>query len=161
MLWGTFGSQVRAAVQTEEDGVATKTDFTADEWQALQWAVTDTMTYLTMADPGFWDMFKEANAAAHYIAGVKQTSESALVRQLASEIKSKRDKEVTGNPTDMSGEVVDRVNEAVKIVSDKAPDDVAAFKAFIIGVAKATAEAAKGTGPTEAQAISKLEAALG
>ena len=86
MLWGTFGSQACAAVQTEEDGVANKTDFTADEWQALQWAVTDTMTYLTMADPGFWDMFKEANAAAHYIAGVKQTSESALVRQLASEI---------------------------------------------------------------------------
>jgi hypothetical protein len=158
---GTVGSQAGDAVQTKEDGVATKADFTADEWQTLQWAVTDTMTYLTMADPGFWDMFKEANAAAHYIAGVKQASESALVRELAGEIKSKRDKEVTGNPTDMSGEVVDRVNEAVKIVSGKAPEDVEAFKAFVIGVAKATAEAAKGTGPTEAQAISKLEAALG
>jgi hypothetical protein len=148
-------------VPTEEDGVATKADFTADEWQALQWAVADTMTYLTMADPGFWDMFKEANAAAHYIAGTRQTSESALVRELAGEIKPRRDKEVTGDPTDMSGEVVDRVTEAVKIVSSKAPEDVEAFKAFIIGVAKATAEAAKGTGPTEAQAISKLEAALG
>jgi len=141
--------------------MATKTDFTPDEWQTLRWAVTDTMVYLTMADPGFWDTFKEANAAAHYMAAAKQTSESALVRELAADIKAKRDKEVSGNPTDVSGAVIARVNEAVKIISGKAPEDLEGFKAFIIGVAKATAEAAKGTGPTEAQAISKLEAALG
>ena len=141
--------------------MATKTDFTPDEWQTLRWAVTDTMIYLSMADPGFWDTFKEANAAAHYMAAAKQTSESALVRELAADIKAKRDKEVSGNPTDVSGEVIERVSEAVKIVSDKAPEDLEGFKAFIIGVAKATAEAAKGTSPTEAQAIAKLEAALG
>jgi hypothetical protein len=140
--------------------MATKTDFTPDEWQTLRWAVTDTMVYLSMADPGFWDTFKEANAAAHYMAAAKQTSESALVRQLAGDVKAKRDKEVSGNPTDVSGEVIERVNEAVKIVSGKAPEDLEGFKAFIIGVAKATAEAAKGTSPTEAQAIAKLEAAL-
>ena len=61
----------------------------------------------------------------------------------------------------MSGEVIERENEAVQIVSGKAPEDLEGFKAFIIGVAKATAEAAKGTGPTEAAAIAKLEAALG
>ena len=61
----------------------------------------------------------------------------------------------------MSGEVIERVNDAVKIISGKAPEDLEGFKAFIIGVAKATAEAAKGTGPTEAEAIAKLEAALG
>ena len=141
--------------------MATKASFTEEEWRTLQWAVTDTMTYLSMADPGFWDMFKEANAAAHYIAAARQTSPSALVRELAADIKTKRDKEVSGNPTDMSGEVVERVSEAVAIVAGKAPEDLEDFKTFVVGVAKATAEAAKGTGPTEAQAISKLEAALG
>ena len=141
--------------------MATKASFTQEEWRTLQWAVTDTMTYLSMADPGFWDMFKEANAAAHYIAAAKQTSPSPLVRELAADIKTKRDKELSGNPTDMSGEVVERVNEAVAIVAGKAPEDLEGFKAFVVGVAKATAEAAKGTGPTEAQAIAKLEAALG
>ena len=68
---------------------------------------------------------------------------------------------MSGNPTDVSGEVIERVNEAVKIVSGKAPEDLEGFKTFIIGVAKATAEAAKGTATTEAQAIAKLEAALG
>jgi translation initiation factor 2B subunit (eIF-2B alpha/beta/delta family) len=141
--------------------MATKMAFTSAEWQTLQWAVTDTMTYLSLADPGFWDMFKEANAAAHYIAAAKQTSESVLVRELAADIRTKRDKEVSGNPTNVSGEVIERVNEAVKIVSAKAPEDLEGFKAFIIGVAKATAQAAKGTGPTELRAISKLEKALG
>lgn len=140
--------------------MATKADFTELEWRALQWAITDTMAYLSMADPGFWDMFKEASGAAHYIAGVKAASESTLVRELAADIKTKRDKAVSRNPTDMSGEVVGRVGEAVQIVSSKAPEDLDAFKAFVIGVAKATAEAAKGTGPTEAAAIAKLEAAL-
>jgi len=141
--------------------MATKASFTQEEWRTLQWAVTDTMTYLSMADPGFWDMFKEANAAAHYIAAARQTSPSALVRELAADIKTKRDKELSGNPTDMSGEVVERVGEAIAIVAGKAPEDLDGFKAFVVGVAKATAEAAKGTGPTEAQAIAKLEAALG
>ena len=141
--------------------MASETEFTSAEWQILQWAVTDTMTYLSMADPGFWDMFKEANAAAHYIAAAKQSSKSTLVRQLAADIRTKCDKEVAGNPTDVSGALIDRVSEAVKIVSGKAPEYLEGFKSFIIGVAKATAEAAKGTGPTEAAAIAKLEAALG
>jgi hypothetical protein len=141
--------------------MATKTTFTSVEWQTLQWAVTDTMAYLSMADPGFWDMFKEASGAAKYIAGIKVTSENVLVRELAGDIHTKHDKEVSGNPADVSGEVIARVTEAAKLVTDKAPEDLDAFKAFVIGVAKATAAAAKGTGPTEAAAIAKLEAALG
>lgn len=141
--------------------MATKAEFSEVEWQTLQWAVTDTMTYLSMADPGFWEMFKEASGAARYIAGIKASGENALVRELAADVKTKRDKAVTGNPADVSGEVIARVSEAVELVSNKAPEDLDAFKRFIIGVAKATAEAAEGTGPTEAAAIAKLEAALG
>lgn len=138
-----------------------KADFTEAEWQTLRWAVADTMAYLSMADPGFWEMFKEAGGAAKYVAGVKASSESTLVRELADDIKTKRDKAVSANPADVSGAVIDRVTEAVKIVANKAPADLEAFKGFIVGVAKATAEAADGTGPTEAEAIAKLEAALG
>jgi hypothetical protein len=141
--------------------MAAKTDFTEAEWQTLQWAVADTMASLSMADPGFWEMFKEASGAAKYIAGIKASSESVLVRELAADIRTKRDRAVSANPADVSGQVIGRVSEAVKIVAGKAPEDLDAFKGFIIGVAKATAAAAKGTGPTEAAAIAKLEEALG
>jgi hypothetical protein len=141
--------------------MAIKADFTPEEWETLQWAVTDTMAYLSMADRGFWDTFKEANAAAHFIADTRADSLSLLVRDLASDVKGKRDKEVTANPTDMAGEVAERVSEAVALISDKAPDELPAFKEFIVGIAKATAEAAGGIGETEAAAIEKVKAALG
>jgi len=141
--------------------MATKSVFTEAEWQTLEWAVADTMAYLSMADPGLWDTFKEAKGAAKYISGVKVAGEDVLVRELAGDIHAKRDKALSGNPTDIADEVIDRVSEALAIVAAKAPEDVAAFKTFILGVAKATAEAAKGIGPNEAAAIGKLEAALG
>ena len=141
--------------------MASRADFTDDEWRVLEMAVSDTMAWLTMSDPGFWEMFKEAKGAAKFISSVKVASESLLVRQLADELKMKRDKALSANPTDMASEVIARVGDAAAIVANKAPDDLPAFKEFIVGVAKATAEAAEGVGPSEAAAIAKLEAALG
>ena len=141
--------------------MATKADFTGAEWQVLQWAVADTMTYLSMADPGFLDTFKEANGAARYIAEVKTSSECLLVRELADDARTRHDKALSHDSANVAGETIGRIGLAVDILSRKAPEDLDAFKDFIIGVAKATAEAAKGTGPSEAAAIAKLEATLG
>ena len=141
--------------------MATKADFSGAEWQVLQWAVADTMTYLSLADPGLWDTFKEASGAARYMAEMKTSSESVLIRELAGDARTRRDKAVTGDPANVAGEAIGRVELAVSILSGKAPEDLDAFKDFIIGVAKATAEAAKGIGPGEAAAIAKLEATLG
>jgi hypothetical protein len=141
--------------------MATKADFSEAEWQVLRWAVSDTMAYLSMADPGLWDTFKEAGAAAKYMAGIKVAGDNALMRELAGDTNMKRDKEVAGNPADIAGEVVERVTEAAELVANKAPEDLEAFKALVIGVAKATAAAAKGTGPAEVAAIERLEKTLG
>ena len=141
--------------------MATKADFTPEEWQVFQWAVLDTMAYMAMAEKGFWDTFKETTAAAKYLADAKANSTSPFVRDLAGDIRTKKDKDVTGNPTDMAGEVVERVGEAAGIVAGKAADELEAFKEFVLGVAEATAAAADGVGPTEAQAIEKIRAALG
>ncbi len=142
--------------------MATKAVFDPNEWQTLQWAVTDTMAYLSLADAGFWDTFKEASAAARFLSGVKTYNENVLVRELAGDIKVDRDKAtVSGSQVDLAERVSARVSEAAQLVRAKAPEDAEAFKAFVLGVAKATAEAAKGVNPAEAAAIAKLEAALG
>ncbi|MEZ5126774.1 MAG: hypothetical protein R2826_11135 [Thermoleophilia bacterium] len=140
--------------------MAAKAAFSEDEWQTLRWAASDTLAYLSLADPGFFDAFKEANAAAKFIAGIKMQGDNTLMRELAGDLGLKTDRDLVRNPTDISGEVVERVREAAAIITAKAPEDLAAFKAFILGLAKATAEAAKGTDPHEAAAIAKLEAAL-
>ena len=134
--------------------------FTDDEWHILQWAVTDTIAYVSMADPGFWDTFKEATAAAKFTAAAKADSGSPLVHDLAGDIKMGHDKQVSHDRADMAGEVVARVQEAAAIVAAKSPADLAAFKSFLLGVAQATAEASKGVGEHEATALAKLQDAL-
>ncbi len=140
--------------------MSSKGMFTEEEWRVLQWAVTDTMTYLSMADHGFWDTFKEASAAARFMAHAKADTQSPLIHDLAGDVKMGRDKQVAHDATDMAGEVSKRVREARALIQQKSPDDVEAFKAFIIGVAEATAEAAHGVDAHEEAAIETLRAAL-
>ncbi len=141
--------------------MATKADFTPEEWEVLQWAVADTMAYVSLADPGMWDSFKEAGGAARYIADAKANSASLLVRDLAGNLRAGRDKEATANPADMAGEVAERLAEASRLIAEKAADELDAFKEFILGVAQATAEAKKGVGDNEQAAIETIRAALG
>jgi len=141
--------------------MATKADFTESEWQVLQWAMSNTIAYLSLADRGFWDTFKEASGAAKFVSRARQESESLLVRDLAADVKTSRDKEVTDNPTNMAGEVSERLSEAAALIAEKAPDESDAFRSFVIGLAQATAEAAGGIGDAEAEAIENVTAALG
>jgi hypothetical protein len=140
--------------------MSSKAMFTEDEWHILQWAVTDTMAYLSVADHGFWDTFKEASAAAKFMAHAKADAQSPLIHELAGDVKMGRDKQVTHDMADMAGEVAKRVSEARDIVQAKSPGDVEAFKAFILGVAKATAEAAHGVDAHEQAALETLQTAL-
>jgi hypothetical protein len=140
--------------------MTSKALFTDEEWHTLQWAVTDTMTYVSMADSGFWDTFKEATAAAKFMAKAKSDSGSLLVHDLAGDIKLGRDKTVTHDMADMAGEVITRVQEAVALVAAKSPADLAAFKSFLLGIAQTTAEAVKGVSDHEATALAKLQDVL-
>ena len=140
--------------------MTSKAMFTDEEWHTLQWAVTDTMAYVSMADSGFWDTFKEATAAAKFMAKAKSDSGSPLVHDLAGDIKFGRDKAVTHDVADMAGEVAARVRQAADLVAAKSPQDLAAFKAFILGIAQATAEATKGVSDHEETAIAKLQDVL-
>jgi hypothetical protein len=140
--------------------MTSKALFTDDEWHVLQWAVTDTMAYVSMADSGFWDTLKEATAAAKFMAKAKSDSGSPLVHDLAGDVKVGRDRQVAHDRADMAGEVVARVQEAAAIVAAKSPADLAAFKSFLLGIAQATADAAKGVSDHEATAIAKLQDAL-
>lgn len=141
--------------------MATKADFTESEWQVLQWAVADTMMYLSMADPGFWDAFKEASGAARFVAAQQAGADSLLVRDLSADIRAKKDATLSDNPTELAAAVTARLSEATALLAEKSVDDLPAFREFIIGLAEATAEAAKGVAASEAGAIEKIRAALG
>ena len=62
--------------------MATKTDFTEEEWETLQKGVTGAGFWMTIADRGFFDTFKESSALAKHLAEARKSSESTLVRDL-------------------------------------------------------------------------------
>ena len=141
--------------------MATKDSFTAEEWQALQMASTDTIMYLSLVDPGFWDSFKEVGHAGRFVASQASDAPSLLIRDLAHDARAKYDKGDKPNAANLETPTLEHVTAAVAIVAEKAPEDLDAFKAFILGLADSIAEAAKGVSGPEAQALAKLEAALG
>lgn len=140
--------------------MSSRTLFTDDEWHTLQWAVTDTMTYVSLAEASFWATFKEATAAAKFMAHAKADTTSPLVHDLAGDVKLSHDKRMTHDKAHLAEEAVKRIHEAKKVVAEKSPDDLEAFKVFILGVAQATAAASKGVGPHEKEALTKIEGAL-
>ena len=140
--------------------MTSKALFTDDEWTVLEWAVTDTMTYVSLAEASFWATFKEATAAAKFMAHAKADTASPLVHDLAGSVKLGHDKRMTHDKAHLAEEAVKRIHEAKKLVAAKCPDDLDAFKEFIMGVAQATAAASKGVGPHEKEALRKIEGAL-
>jgi len=141
--------------------MATKDAFSAEEWQTLEFAMSDTMTYLSVIDAGLWDAIREAGHAGHFVADQATSAPNLLVRDLAHSVRPKSDETLTASPANIETPTLVRVHEAALLIAEKAPEDLAAFKAFILGVADAVAGASKGVSPVEADAIAKLTEALG
>jgi hypothetical protein len=141
--------------------MATKADFTAEEWDVLEYAVVDAMTYTAYADPGFWASFKEASASAKFLAQQRDSSPSLLVRDLAAGVHAKPDKQLQENRADVAGEASARIEQAAGIVSEKAPEELEAFKTFVLGLADVAAEASGAISDSERKALDRIKAALG
>ena len=137
--------------------MAGKTDFTSEEWEALQKGVTGAGMLVSVAHRDFTDSFGEAKAIAHDLAAHRE-SESQLVRELAGS-------HGTGfgaiaSPKEVQG-TIDALAAAVATLTDKAPDEVEAYRAFVLDVANAAAEAKGGVQDEETAAIETIKAALG
>jgi hypothetical protein len=140
--------------------MAIKDSFTADEWKTLQWAVLNAGGHVSASDwPGLLKGFKEAAAGSRFLTDL-QGSDDELVRLLAKDQARKKDPN-TNNRADQASEVaLDRIREAVALIEAKAPEHLEAFKAMILGVAKAMAEGVDGTSEKESEAIDRIRGAL-
>ena len=139
--------------------MATKADFTEEEWETLQKGVTGAGFWMTIADRGFFDTFKESAAMAKHLGAARQNASSTLVRDLG-ETKG------TGfgwksSPEEIEGETIAALGQAVQILEAKAPDEVDAYRAFVLEVAESVGVAAEGGETAEAGTLEKVKAALG
>ena len=62
--------------------MATKADFTEEEWKTMQKGVTGAGALVSISDPDFTDSFGEASAIGKYLAEQREKSDSVLIRDL-------------------------------------------------------------------------------
>jgi len=139
--------------------MATRADFSDQEWKAMQEGITGAGMFVALADRGFFDSFKEANALAHHLRDAHEHSDSVLVRDLA----TGHDKPfgATASAEEIERSTVGALEQAVEVLKAKSPEDLPAYRRLVTEVAESVAEAAKGVSPPESKALDSIRAALG
>jgi hypothetical protein len=138
--------------------MASKADFTEQEWEQLRKGATGAGLLVSVSDRSFFDSFKEAGSLAKHLAGGR-SGESELVRELAGERGSGFG--VRSSPTEIETETLEAIRGAVSTLQAKAPDEVEAYRSFVLDVAEAVGKAAGGGEAAEAATIEKIRGALG
>ena len=139
--------------------MATKADFTEEEWETLRKGVSGAGTLASLSDRDFTDSFGEAGALAKYLVGQRENESSELVRALAAE--RPRGFGITTSAQEVETQTLDALRSATQILAAKSPGDVDAYRGLVLGVMEAVAEAKGGTTPEETSAIERAREALG
>ena len=138
--------------------MATKADFTADEWESKQKGVIGAGMFVAVSEPGFFDSFKEGNALEDHLRGAHAHSENELVRSLSEEHRSPF--AMTSSEDEVEQVTLDSLHKAIAALKAKSPDDLSAYRQLVLGVAEAVAQAAKGVSAAETGAIDTIRTAL-
>jgi len=139
--------------------MATKADFTDEEWKTMQEGISGAGLFVALVDRGFSDSFKESSALAHHLRDAHEHSESVLIRDLATG--HERPFGMTSSPEEVEQSTVTVLQKAVAVLEAKSPEDLPAYKQLVLEVAQSVAEAAKGVSPQENQALESIRTALG
>ncbi|HEV3408087.1 MAG TPA: hypothetical protein VG079_05305 [Gaiellaceae bacterium] len=138
--------------------MAGRQDFTDEEWEQLRKGVTGAAVLVSVSDPGFFETFKEAGAAARHLKAARGDSTSELVRELAEAPASGFGLGMT--PEQVEGETLGALRAGASALQAKAPDEAPAYGQFVEDVARSVAAAAEDVGAAETRAIEKIRSAL-
>ena len=139
--------------------MATKADFTEDEWHVLQRGVTGSGVLVSLSDRDLTDSFGEAGAMGKYLAGAQVASASPLVRDLAKTHGTGFG--LTASPDKVRAETMEALRTSVATLTAKAPDELDAYRQLVLGLTQAVAEAKGGEKPVETTMIGEIREALG
>jgi hypothetical protein len=139
--------------------MATKADFTEQEWKAMQKGVSGAGLLVSLSDRDFTDTFGEAGALSKYLVEQHEKGDSELMRELTNVHGSGFG--LTTSQQKVEEETLASLTSAVETLTTKSPDDVGAYRQLVLGAADHVANAKGGLAPNEAAAIDKIKAALG
>ena len=139
--------------------MASKADFTEEQWETLQRGLTGTGMLVSMADPGLMDSFGESSALAKYLQSQRVAGATELMRELGGTRGTGFG--LTTKPDEVRAGTILALQSAVEILSARAPEEVEPYRQVVLGVATAVAEAKQGVSPSEAAVIDAIKEALG
>ena len=113
---------------------------------------------VSLADPGFFDSFKEVGALTKYLSDARSNSTNPLISEVA-QVKG-TGFGLTSSPQQIETETIQALKSSMTTLKAKAPDDAQAYRDFVLNVAKSVGDAVKGTAASESDAIQKIDAAL-
>jgi hypothetical protein len=137
--------------------MAKKADFTEHEWDQLRTGATGAGMLVAVSEKSFFDSFKEASTLAKHLAGGR-SADSELIRELSGERGMGFD--LISTSGEIESKTLDALRSAVATLQSKAPEDVEAYKAFVLELAESVGKAASGGDEAEAATIEKIRSAL-
>ena len=139
--------------------MATRADFTEDEWETMSKGVTGAGMLVSIGDRDFTDTFGEVAALAKRLSEERKEGQSELIRELA----TGRPKGfgLTASPEEVEAKTLEALRSATAILAAKAPDEAAAYRQLVLDVAESVANAKGGVKPGETDATDKIKDALG
>jgi hypothetical protein len=164
--------------------MATKADFTPDEWKLLLQSPLLAGVAVSAAEPsGLFGMLKESMASARALVEAKaDPNADALVKAVAAEFETSEGRGLAQSgvqaaisgakaPTDIVAQALDSLKAASAMLDAKGGPDAGPFKTWLAGVAKSVAEAAPEGGflgfggtqvsETEKATVAQIAGALG
>jgi hypothetical protein len=129
-----------------------------NEVETLRTGATGAALLVSVSDRGFFDTFKEAGTLARHVTAARRNSHSAVVRQVAEGRGVGIG--VTTSPHEIEVKTLDALRASVELLQAKAPDEIEAYRSFVLELARSVAAAAPGGEEVEASTISKIETAL-
>ena len=130
--------------------MATKTDFTPDEWAKIMKAAGWTSVAVVAASPsGPFGVVKEMFAAGKILADAKGAPQNALISAVVADLGTSegrtlaQPKEVKGKkPEEMRALAVDELTRVASLLDTKATGDADGFKTWLATLGERVAEAA-------------------
>ena len=139
--------------------MATKADFTEQEWETMRKGVAGAGMLVSVGDRDFTDTFGEVATLAKRLAHEQQAGGSELMRELAAGRPAGFG--LTASPQEVEAGTLEALRSATATLAAKAPDEAAAYRQLVLDIADAVANAKGGVKPGETAAIDKIREALG
>jgi hypothetical protein len=139
--------------------LATRADFTDDEWESMRKGVTGAGMLVSIGDRDFTDSFGEVGALAKRLSEERKESSSDLMRELASGRPSGFG--LSASPEEVEAKTLEALRSATANLDAKAPEEAGEYRQLVLDVAESVAGAKGGVKPGETEAIDKIRHALG